>query len=181
MLIRIAPDMFVDPKFECITLPEVRDEIFRTTKFKNKYPWRIDYKGKIKPQHFTSEERKEVEQFQKTVSHLVWTGEVINDRTKRPFDLSGVDSKLIAYACKFNYTVSTNDQGIIDFLEQQFELKNSISTLGLLNKWISANLIKWNDTYQNILFDWDKNNEAIQTQEDKQQFERITGFKYVGA
>ncbi len=47
MLIRIASDMFLDPKFECVTITDVVKEIFRAQKFKNKYPWRKRYKSSI--------------------------------------------------------------------------------------------------------------------------------------
>lgn len=49
MLIRIAPDMFIDERFDCVTVQEVCEEIFRTQKFKTKYPWRTSYKDKIRP------------------------------------------------------------------------------------------------------------------------------------
>ena len=48
MLIRIAPDMFLDDRFECVTIKKVCDEIIQTQKFKTKYPWRIKYKSKLK-------------------------------------------------------------------------------------------------------------------------------------
>ncbi len=39
MLLRIAPDIFVDERFECVTVKVVHDEIVGTTRFKSKYPW----------------------------------------------------------------------------------------------------------------------------------------------
>jgi hypothetical protein len=48
MLIKIAPDMFCDERYECVTIQEVFQEIFRTQKFKMQYPWRTKYKSKIK-------------------------------------------------------------------------------------------------------------------------------------
>lgn len=36
MLIRIAPDMFKDERYECVTVNEVWQELFRTRKFKTK-------------------------------------------------------------------------------------------------------------------------------------------------
>ena len=48
MLIRIAPDMFCDERYGCVTMQEVIKELFRTQKFKAKYPWRTRYKSKIK-------------------------------------------------------------------------------------------------------------------------------------
>jgi hypothetical protein len=44
MLIRIAPDMFRDDRFGCVTIQEVFQELFRTQKFKKQmiliYIWR---------------------------------------------------------------------------------------------------------------------------------------------
>ena len=48
MLIRIAPDMFSDDRYECLTIQEVFRELFRTQKFKSRYPWREKYKPKVK-------------------------------------------------------------------------------------------------------------------------------------
>jgi len=48
MLLRIAPEMFIDPQYECLTLPEVKKEILQTTKFKDKYSWRVQFKSKLK-------------------------------------------------------------------------------------------------------------------------------------
>lgn len=38
MLIRIAPDMFEDSRYGCVTTQEVIRELFRTQRFKEKYP-----------------------------------------------------------------------------------------------------------------------------------------------
>ena len=43
MLLRIAPDMFADKRYECVTIRQVWEEITQTQKFKSKYPWRKDY------------------------------------------------------------------------------------------------------------------------------------------
>lgn len=48
MLLRIAPEMFNDEQFGCVTIQAVHDEIKRTPKFKIKYPWRSDFLPKIK-------------------------------------------------------------------------------------------------------------------------------------
>jgi len=54
MLLRIAPQMFLDDTYQCCTIAEVRNEIFQTQKFKNKYPWREKFKDKIKPFAFSA-------------------------------------------------------------------------------------------------------------------------------
>jgi len=35
MLIRIAPNMFIDKGFECVTIPDARKELFQTNKERN--------------------------------------------------------------------------------------------------------------------------------------------------
>ena len=55
MLIRIAPDMCMDEGFDCVTVQEVCEEIFRTQRFKTKYAWRSDYKNKIRPSRLLKE------------------------------------------------------------------------------------------------------------------------------
>ena len=48
MVIRIAPDMLTDKNYGCFTIQEVRKEIIRQQKFKDKYPWRHRFKDKIR-------------------------------------------------------------------------------------------------------------------------------------
>ena len=48
MLIRVAPDMFCDERYACVTIQEVIRELFRTQKLKAKYPWRKEVKNTIK-------------------------------------------------------------------------------------------------------------------------------------
>lgn len=47
LLLRIAPDMFRDERFQCKTILDVHDEIFRTSKFKTKYPWIKELRARI--------------------------------------------------------------------------------------------------------------------------------------
>jgi hypothetical protein len=48
MLLRIVPDMFIDERFECVTLRCIHDELVQTTKFRTKYPWIRDFKKSLK-------------------------------------------------------------------------------------------------------------------------------------
>lgn len=101
MLIRIASDMFTDEGFDCVTVQEVCEEIFRTQRFKTKYPWRSDYKHKIRPSNF-----------------LKGTGdnfELHFDLVTRLIDAGGISAKT-AYGLE----ISSTDNSLIDFLEQEF-------------------------------------------------------------
>ena len=47
MLLRINPDMFIEEKFNCYTIPQVVQEITRTPKFKKQYAWKDTFKNRI--------------------------------------------------------------------------------------------------------------------------------------
>ena len=49
MLLRIAPEMFTNPDFGCVTLASVQKEYVRKQEFKRKYPWRGDLAHHIQP------------------------------------------------------------------------------------------------------------------------------------
>ena len=48
MVIRIAPDMLTDKNYGCFTIQEVRKELIRQQKFKDRFPWRHGVKDKIR-------------------------------------------------------------------------------------------------------------------------------------
>jgi hypothetical protein len=48
MLIRIAPKMFTEMEYECVTVAEVVQEIKRTQKFKDKHPWNMIWSKKLR-------------------------------------------------------------------------------------------------------------------------------------
>jgi hypothetical protein len=96
MLIRIAPDMFTDERFDCVTVQEVCEEIFRTQRFKTKYPWRTDYKDKIRPSNSPRNTGDAFELHLDVVRRLVDAGRT-SSRTGKAFGLSFVDKKIAAY------------------------------------------------------------------------------------
>jgi hypothetical protein len=97
MLLRIAPDMFTDERYECKTIREVHDEIVRTTKFKSKYPWTRQMRAKVKAV-VLSKERKQTEKvFFETVRTLNYEGGV-NQKTERLIDVSREDMRVISHA-----------------------------------------------------------------------------------
>ena len=95
MLIRIAPDMFIAEHYECCTINPVRDEIFRIQRFKTKYPWRNQFKDKIRclPNDFL--ENDNVIRYSDAVKSLIDQG-TINERTGLEFDLSYVDRMVLS-------------------------------------------------------------------------------------
>ena len=70
MLIRIAPDIFIDERYRCCTINLVRGEIFQNSRFKEKYPWRDDYKDKIKGISAQLAEGKIASEYYETITTL---------------------------------------------------------------------------------------------------------------
>jgi len=178
MLIRIAPDMFLDKKFNCVTVLEVRKELIQTQKFKTKYPWKNDYKAKFQYSSFIVDKGKEFSLNFETVIQLI-DAFIINIKTDRTFELSLVDKKIASYCITYNLELSSTDNDLIDFLDQEFDKKNKFP-LGIVNDWIQQKLIVWNDEHQRIIEDWQSHDEPNQPIEDIREFERLTGFKYLG-
>lgn len=178
MLLRIAPDMFIDNRFECVTVREVRNELFQKSKFKRKYPWREDFKNKVNPSTTLLDENMDFH-FNLEAIRLLINEPIINSRTDRIFGLSLVDMKIAAYCLTFDLELSSVDQGLIDFMDQQFE-KSTISPLGIVNEWIRKGLIVWNNDFQGIIKNWDENSEAPQPIKDIRAFEKLTGYRYEG-
>jgi len=179
MLIRIAPDMFVDERFDCVTVQEVCEEIFRTQKFKTKYPWRTNYKNKIRPHSALKNAGEDFERSLDVIRLLVDAGEV-SLKTGKSFGLSFIDKKIAAYVTAYKLDISSTDNSLIDFLEQEFGKENR-SPLALLNDWIKQGLIQWSEDMQRIIEDWDKNGEPVQPAKDKKNFFKLTGVKYAGS
>ena len=178
MLIRIAPEMFRDERFECITIQEVFQELFRTQKFKDRYPWRARYKTKIKPLGISKVKSGDFKLYLGAVKNIVNAGK-INNRTDRYFNLSRVDQIIAACSIAHNFKLTTVDGDLVDFIIQEFA-GQTISPLGIVNEWMEKGLIKWNDELQMIIEDWERCNESPQPKKEIKRFEKISGYKYVG-
>lgn len=179
MLIRIAPDMFLDKRFECVTIKNVCDEIFRTLKFKTKYPWRIKYKSKLKSLGSTIENDSLIQNRYKIIDNMVESAEVLNEKTGRPFYLSRTDKKIAACAVVLKHGVSTVEYELTHFLKQQFN-KRVIKPLTIINYWLRKGLIIWDDEKQAVLEDWLVCNETPQDKRRIREFIKLTKRKYPG-
>jgi hypothetical protein len=102
-----------------------------------------------------------------------------SSRTGQAFGLSFVDKKIAAYVTAYDLEISSTDNSLIDFLEQEFDKKNR-SPLVILNGWIKKGLVQWNEDVQRIIEDWDKTGEPAQPVKDKKDFLKLTGVRYVG-
>lgn len=182
MLIRIAPDMFVDDNFGCVTIRSIRDEFVRTPKFKDKYPWRKDYFSSINPLGSSHEKGEDAEQYKKVIDRSIFEG-VQNSKKGKLFDLSREDRELLSWALALERYIVSGDSDIGDYGKQEFGtlFLGEISALEILNDWIEKGLIKWDETKQLYLQDWALNEEAPQPIKEIARFFSLTTFNYVGS
>ncbi len=180
MLLRVAPEMFNDDRFKCVTTIEVKQEIIQSQKFKDKYPWRQKLKAKIKTLsgYLTTEYKNEYDLVIEAINSLLDSG-LVNNKTGRSIAVSRVDKSIAAHAICRNYKITTDDKNLAALVTQEFDIEN-ISPLGLINKWLENGLIHWNNEHQTILEDWDKCREAPQPKSEIKRFKKITGYKYPG-
>ncbi|GAB6059287.1 hypothetical protein [Desulfonatronum parangueonense] len=181
MLIRIAPEMFTDPKYKATTIPGVAKEIIRTQKFKSKYPWRKDYRECIKPSSESRFENQEYKMIFNITNELLRSG-VTNNKNNKLFDLSFVDKQVVSFALAYRHAISTGDQGIVDFATQEFPeyFLGNVHPLDLINEWLTANLIEWDDVKHKILEEWTIVGERPQPEQAKISFQTKTGKDYPG-
>lgn len=174
MLLRIAPDMFADERYECITTRTVHDEIMRTTRFKERYPWRKAYRSNLKT---VNPGEVEDDDFRLVLEAVRAVNAQLNPRTGRFYDLSRADQRIAATAIHLKHAVSTCDRNLADLLDRQFDTAN-VWPLELVNRWLEGNLIEWDDARQEILDDWHRCGEPAQPNSAIAKFEQLTGRSF---
>lgn len=182
MLLRIAPDMFTDDRYECKTIRDVHDEIVRTTKFKSKYPWTRELKAKVKPLSLTDAQKNGETVIFETI-RVLNSQDTINCKTERLFDLSREDMKVISHALALGYQITSGDQGLVQFAQQEFgeEFKGNVSPLEIINHWLELGVITWDSQKQSYLSAWASDKEHPQPAKAKKYFKELTGFDYAGS
>lgn len=181
MLLLIAPDMFISKQYECVTIKVVHDEIIRTTKFKSKYPWTRQLRGKIKPISVSKHQKELIDLYFSAISELINNG-TVNKTTGRFFDLSFPDRKIAASTLALGYKITSGDRDLVTFCKQEFlkEFKGDVSPLEIINRWIEKGIIEWDDTKHQYLSDWSENREHPQPNKAKVTFKKLTDRKYEG-
>lgn len=182
LLIRTVPNMFIDTKYGCCTIEGVRNEFFKTPKFRSKYPWRNQFKDKIAclPEDISSS--PDVSRYHEAISCLLDVG-INNKKDGGLFDLSPVDKQVLACSLGNGLMISTCDQPLEDFAKQEFrrEFKGSISPLGVLNLWLSKGLVFMSDSIYAVISDWRSCEEPAQPGRQKRTFQLITEKPYPGS
>lgn len=170
--------MFIDSRFGCATIPMVHREIFKTQKFKTKYPWREDYREKIVTLGNIALRTETVDMNMSIINMMVSSG-VENTKTGRLIDLSPTDKQIIACAAAHRYDITSGDGNLVNFAEKQFDISN-VYPLGLINNWIEEGIIGWDMHMQMVIEDWDKCKEMKQPIAEVGRYQTMTGRFYVG-
>ncbi|MGA7876405.1 MAG: hypothetical protein WCA08_12150 [Desulfoferrobacter sp.] len=173
--------MFIDPIYECVTMPQVRKEVFQTTRFKHKYPWRINFKTNLKALGTSDIYTDEFSLYYEVIDNLVRSG-TLNNITGFEFNLSHVDKEIAACALAHLFSITTTDKDLLAFINQEFSDSSTetISPLGLINASLKNEFIECDSDLIHILEDWDKCGEARQPRRDIEVFEEITEVTYPG-
>ncbi len=182
MLLRIAPDMFINDAYECKTIREIHGEIARTTKFKTKYPWTQGMRAKIKPVILDQEQKNREARYFDAVWNLNRIG-TENLKTGRLFDLSFVDLKVISHALTLDFRITSGDRELVQFVQQEFkdEFRGAISPIEIINRWLEKSLLEWDEEKQGYLSAWAEQNEHPQPVKAKKRFKELTGYWYTGS
>lgn len=176
MLIRVNPDMFKDPKYECVMMPDSYNEYTSSKKFKEKYEWRNDFKSKL--QSLTTSQIKAcgAEAALKEINQVVYFCENAKRQACYANLLSYADKRIAAATIGLEGTLCTMDGPLRDFVSNELDCK-VVSPLEVLNDWLEKELLKWDDTKMSIVQDW-VNKEARQPLTQIERFEKLTGCKY---
>ena len=182
LLLRIAPEMFIDPKFECATIHEVMKEIITTTKFKKKYPWRTEYRVKLHSLPMSQYRTKAYERITGLVSILLNNG-VINGKTHKLIYLREEDQAIAACVIAHGYLMTSGDANLIAFLRQEFkpEFRGNLTALEVVNFWLEKCVLTWNDAKNAFLADWKSQGEVTQPRDAIKKFTKLTGRPYPGS
>jgi len=133
MLLRIAPEMFRDSRYECVTLNAVFGELRRKNKFKTKYPWLDTYLPKVRGLPQTTVETAEYKRTLAVVRASSDSARSANDNHR--FGLSYVDIEIAATVVTHHYPICTAERDLEEFLNQEFDIENE-APLKIVNNWI---------------------------------------------
>jgi hypothetical protein len=176
MLLRIAPTMFTDARFACVTISPVVEEIVRSKKLKDRYPWRNEFRQHLRPQLRGQVETADYRIVRSTVAKLA--ANLRNPRNHdRPFHLSPEDVDVVAAAITHGWQVTTVDGELVAFLSLQYGL-GALEPLHLVNEWLQDGLIVWDDGKHVVVEDWMRQNEKPQSAPEIRRFEKLTGRTY---
>ena len=183
LLLRLNPEMLTNRKFGCCTTQEVRDEIFRTARFAEKYPWRVNFRNKIQAVPQADVNRAP------GYADAIWAVKVELehiDPGEGSYNLSREDRSVIVLAQILpelsiftiddpdDVALSTTDRRLREFAERKFEIVN-IEPLDVLNSWLEAGIWRYDDQqHDSILQEW-ADHEPEPSIAAKRRFKKLTG------
>lgn len=175
MLLRIAPDMFEDPRYGCVTIHNVWEEFTRSARIGQKYPWRAELRGRVKS---IPQGELETAAFMGQTRLVAFLAQdELNARTGRPFHLSRTDQRVAATSLANDWEVCTVEYELEDFMRQHFG-SVVVFPLRLVNNWLEQGLIEWDPDGQAVVEEWSRLHERPQLQHEIRRFEKLTGTTY---
>lgn len=175
MLLRIAPGMFEDERYGCMTIHSVWEEFARNARIGREYPWRKELRSRVRS---VPQGELETGAFLKRLD-IVWRTEQQkkNERTGRPFSLSWTDKRVAATCLTRHLELCTAEHNLEDFMRQEFESQN-VSPLEIVNNWLEEGLIEWTQQRQDVIEEWVERPERPQPKKQICRFEKLTGRQY---
>ena len=176
MLLRIAPEMFTNPAYGCVTLASVQREYVRKQEFKVKYPWRGDLAHHVTP--FSDYQLKQQGFMERKRQIETASLALKNPRTGHAYsyDLSPVDKEIAAALLTLEAELCTGDTNLANFVSDEFEIACH-SPLAILNRWLELKLIVWSEALHCVLTEWAAK-EKPQPRRETKRYETLTGQKY---
>jgi hypothetical protein len=165
--------MFTNQTYDCYTIHEIHDEIYKKQEFKNKYPWRNEFSKKIKIKGPLEIDRA----IKSTVNSLC--EEKLNSKGHF-YTLSPVDKIIACRVIQEGCDLATGDTSLSHFLYEEFEI-TALSALELINLWLEKKLIIWSEQHKEIIKQWNELHERPQPRSAIKKFEKLTSTTYIGS
>lgn len=173
LLLRIAPAMFQDQRFNCAMPEFVYDEFIKKPEFKDRFPWRDKYKEYLRSSVTIAQAQKH-SQYPNTLEYVSIIAEARLNRARKPYGLSKKDKEIVAVAIAYNYDFCCADKNLSWFAQDEFGVM-CVSPLELVNRWLTDGLIVWSDALQALLVDWGGRS---QPKQQIKRFHELTGYNY---
>jgi len=172
LLLRIAPEMFRDKRYNCVMPEYVYDEFVKKPEFKEKFPWRSQYKQFLKSEITIADACKHP-QFKNTLNSVLHIAKARKNRENIKYGISKKDQEIVSVAIVFNFNFCCADKNLSWFAQDEFDVK-VFSPLSMINMWLEDGLIRWDDELQSLLLEWNRSQPKSQIS----RFHELTGYDY---
>lgn len=176
MLIRIVPEMFHDPKYNCIMTEHVYNEFIKKPEFLYRFPWRSEYKKYLYSKHMEAMLEKNKD-YSRALEYVKYAAKTAKNDKGRCYGLSKKDCEIVATSVCFCYDFCSGDRNLYEFAQNEFSIK-TFSALELLNTWIDGGVLIWDDDKHKMLSMWKNENQRPQPEYQIERFKTLTMRTY---